>query len=693
MIFPNLKFLKVAVLALALLPLLHSLPAPAQNQPPQIGAQIWVEPGHTPQQIDQWFALLKQHNMPVTRLFVMWNFIEKADGSWDWSLYDAAYASAQKHNVRVVATLMPNFGPPHRGYYYKTQDGAIPTTQAQLDASKEFIKRTVERYKGHPAHDTWMLMNEPGQAHKPDPLAMSRFHDWLRSKYVSVDRLNAAWITAFKTFEDVTYSDNWSGGGFTWPVSYIDWNTFWRSHLTWYLGWVSAEIRKYDNNSGVHVNPHALIDITSRYGLPTWRKFLTSLGASIHPVWHFTRIEPKDYNLGIGFVCDMVRGASQPNPFWVTELQGGHNIYTAEKPLRASKRTTATWLWHSIGSGADRTIFWCLNARGKGTEAAEWSMLTMQGQPSERLEAAAEVASVVNKQASFFSQAKPALAPVTILLSQETMMVQERAGAAEKTPGRGDFAHKYEALGIYKALMSQGINPQVKFIQDYNYSGGKQLVILPHATALTHADIARLEAMAEAGATVLVTGLSGMYDEEEGSRLLTGQALEELTGQMVTEVVPLSSYGLLETEGGLVQVRDMAGLTKPVADSAKPVKGDLRASRFANGKGQVIYWPGLVGHGAWFGNTELLAKALGKLAMQEGAKPLVDKAHKDIAIRAMQAPQGRLAVISNSGSETITLNTPGISSRAQLWHGRAKMVPGKTITLSPMETAVVFWPQ
>ena len=50
----------------------------------------------------------------------------------------------------------------------------------------------------------------------------------------------------------------------------------------------------------------------------------------------------------------------------------------------------AQWTWTSIGSGADRVIFWLLNARREGVEAGERSLLDFQQQPSARLTIATE---------------------------------------------------------------------------------------------------------------------------------------------------------------------------------------------------------------------------------------------------------------------------------------------------------------
>jgi beta-galactosidase len=77
----------------------------------------------------------------------------------------------------------------------------------------------------------------------------------------------------------------------------------------------------------------------------------------------------------------------------------------------------AQWTWTSLGAGADRVIYWLLNARREGVEAAEWSMLDFAQKPSDRLETAAHIAAIVDRESAFFSTAKPLSTPVTIILS------------------------------------------------------------------------------------------------------------------------------------------------------------------------------------------------------------------------------------------------------------------------------------
>ncbi len=674
---------------------LHAQPA-SPDRTPEIGAQVWIEPGQTPEEIDQWFATLDKHDMRITRIFVMWNFLETAPGQWNFKEYDAAFASAQKHNIKLVATLMPNHGPAFRGFYYKVQDGAIAKTQAQLDESKIFISTIVNRYKNHPALFNWMLMNEPGQMPANDPLAMQRFKDAMSAKYKTIDALNIAWMTGFKSFDDISYTANWAGGGWTWPTAFMDFQNFWREHLTWYLNWVADEIKRQDANHGLHVNPHALIDIPAKYQLPEWKVFLSSLGASIHPVWHFNSLTRSQFPLGVSYVCDLVRGASDPNPFWVTELQGGHNIYSSNVPMVPTPKEIYSWLWTSVGSGAEKTIFWCLNQRSQGTEAGEWGMVDYAGQPTERLTAAGEVAKSVLSLKDFWQNAYPAQPEITLLFSPETVFLQERSAQKDEHSARGKQAHQLSLLSVYQALASSGITPSVKYIYDYEWftkTAKPRLVVAPHISSLSDQDLLNMKNFVEQGGKLVLTGLSGMFDGYEKTRWMKKSVFDELVGDRVLEVMAQGPKGEVSFSGATGKLASPYFWLK-TQKSATPENYPLVHKL---GKGEVIWIPAMVDVGNWPTPTLAYQTWWQQLAApyRTGSYSFGFEAPKPgTNIRVMEGANQYLTVITNTGSNlsNVPLRTPaGVQGTLHFKSNNAVVLSGKNLTLPKGETAVVFW--
>ena len=672
---------------------------------PLLGAQIWIEPGQRPEDIDRWFKMLSDGRMPVARLFLMWNYIEREPGLWDFRLYDLAFRAAERHRVKIVATLTPNWGPEHRHYLYASQGGAIADTQARLAESRDYISRVVSRYKGSPALDSWMLMNEPGQSPRPDPLALERYRTWLAGRYGSVARLNAAWLTDFNSFGQVAYDSRWAAGGFAFtpPAAFVDWYTFWRAHLTWYLGWVAAEVRRVDPSRHVHVNPHALVGnlAGTSLDLPAWRAFLDSLGASVHPSWHFGLLRRDQFALGVGYVCDLARGSSEPHPFWVTELQGGGNVYSSVRPLSPTREDLAQWAWTSVGAGADRVIFWLLNARAQGSEAGEWSLLDLQGRPGERFNAVGEIAGVLDRHAPLFAGAKPVEPPVTIVLSLEAMTLQERY-RVEDFPARDRNAHTLEALGFYQALAELGIPARLKHIDDFDWraaSAAPRLALLPHVSALTAAQARDVETFVTNGNTVLVTGLTGLYDAEARFWPAAGWPLENVVGARLKEVRTADVQTALALSRPALSLPThlwVGEITNESAEVFGEQDGRVTAVRKQTRKGEAIWIPSMIGLGAWLGDGGPLARLL-----EGAAEPFA----RELPFRFHGRQPGCLMRVLRSGGSYVTVITNGTAEARQcrirrppgmtpqpLWGDGSVLAPdGQTLSLAARQTSVLRW--
>ena len=51
---------------------------------PFIGAQVFIEPGQTKEEIDTWFRVLKENKFTVCRIRMFESYMKKEDGSWEF---------------------------------------------------------------------------------------------------------------------------------------------------------------------------------------------------------------------------------------------------------------------------------------------------------------------------------------------------------------------------------------------------------------------------------------------------------------------------------------------------------------------------------------------------------------------------------------------------------------------------------
>lgn len=679
------------------------LPAQTPRQAPLLGAEVWIEPGQSPEQIDGWFRQLEQAHMPVARVFLLWADMETAPGKWDYSLYDAAFRAAERHHVRIVATLTPA-GPPTFLGGNGNQGEGYPATQKARAAATTYIENVVNRYKSSPALDTWLLVNEPGMAPAEYPLAVVEFRQWLAAQYPDIRALNRSWGSAYTSFDDTTPNAN--GGGFASKNRQLDWLTFWRTYQTEQLQWLRQQIRMQDPNPahGIHANPHALIsNLAGLSDDPTsWRSFLTSLGCSIHPGWHFGLLNRDQYALGVSYINDLVAGAAEPKPHWVTELQGGNNIYSATKPIDPSPEDIAQWVWTSIGSGADRVIFWLLNARGKGTEAAEWSMLDFQQNPTQRLDTASKIAELLESHADFFSTATTQQLPIAVIVSLETMTLEEQFRDAD-FPGRGSNAHLLAALGMYQALSQIGVPPRLKFFNDYDWRArtpAPRIAIVPDARAITEVQVRDLEAFANNGNTLVITGLTGFYDPHAKAWPLSGFPLARVTGGDLKEVHFIDPDVNLTLDTPPVTLPSHLWVSSIENHSAQIVgerNGEITATirRTSNG-GAVIWIPSPVDIGGWLRDTQPLASYLASVLPQsiEHEPFRFPKPQQGCLMRVLKNADTSMTMITNGTGFAIhcsVLHTAGLHGK-KLWGDLPQDDGSQAVfSLPPRATAVTLW--
>lgn len=621
---------------------------------PQIGAQIWIEPGQTPAEIDGWFRQLAEAKMPVARIFMMWTYLEPKRDTWDFSLYDAAFASAERYHVHIVATLTPSGPPPYLGGDGTQGNGIVGSKEQEVLAS-EYITKVVERYKGSPALDTWLLLNEPGQPPSPELRAVSGFRAWLRSHYSSVENLNQRWGRSFASFDEVTPNTKpnpWNETGD------IDWMTYWRDYHTGRLAWLAAEVRQHDPRHPLHMNPRALIsnlaDLSDN--LPTWRPFLDSLGCSIHPAWHFGLLPRERYALGVSYINDLVSGSIAPKPYWVTELQGGNNILSALRPINPTPEEVTQWLWTSLGSGAQRVIFWLLNARREGVEAGEWSLLDFQQRPSDRLQAATAVASLLDQNAEFFRDASAVRPRVTLILSLETMTLEDHFAHSDY-PGRDKQAQILETLGLYEALSRLGVPPQIKHFDDFDWRTRRsesETAILPDIRSLTTEQIAELDTFVQNGNSLFITGLTGLYDQHGKFWPLDGFPLGRITGGKLKEVRWSESMPVVRLEGAHAALPAHLWTSTIDAVDAKPLALDgaevTATIRSLKNGGRVIWIPATIGLGAWLSDSAPLAAYL---------QQILDADLGRFPFRLLGRPEGCVLRVLQHGNEYVSIVTNG----------------------------------
>lgn len=601
---------------------------------PFIGAQVFIEPGQTEEQTEQLFETLEDSGMTACRIRMFESYMRQEDGTWDFSLFDPAFDSAQKHGVGIWCTFFPATS--------KTDIGGwkFPYDQAQQDSFAEFIKALVTHYKDHPALKGWVLINEPGIGELPDsPFIDAKYAEWKAAQPVNEFKPNGYPVLMDTSESRFIYHIN-----------------------TDFLGWIAQEVRKYDDAHDIHVNPHAVFDNFAQYNFPAYRTFLTSLGGSAHPAWHFSYFNRDEYAFAMMAQSEILRSGAGELPWFMTEIQGGNNTWSGGHALCPTKSEITQWLWAILGCGAKGGIFWMLNPRASGIEAGEWAMVDFQGKPSDRLVAASETAAVLNQFQDMFATSHEAETGVDILYFRNSYWAERlMARKDDDFEGRRPGAVAKSTLGCFRALSETGLNVGIKAFEEYDFSrddfSGKT-IILSDQISVPDSCVCALKHFVEEGGTLIAEGLTGYFDEDLHCTMTSGFKLADLLGGEISEYILEDEFFDTKIDGISLPTHLWKGI---FADDASPVK----VTR--SGKGKVVWVPSCIGLGAWCTKEfKPLAKFLLDNADVAGNPVRFTKYQKGMLLRTLESEDGQILVCINKSGKSRRVRFAGTEGKPEV---------------------------
>ena len=692
----------IILLVSAVLLFITGLHVKAENT--KLGVEIWIEPGNTKEQIFEWAEIAAKQKMTDVRIFAMWTHMEPERGVWDFEIYDWIFEAAEKYGLKMQVTLNANQPPPHYGqrHWSKTHTSQMFPDESTIPAAAKYIELTVKRYKDSPAMETWWLMNEPTGFTDFDDLSFDRFKKKMEAKYKDIRTLNLTWKTDFTSFEEmIPLSQMRADVGWSTAQPYYDWITHCAEHLTNFQRWVHDEISKYDTKHAFHTNPTATLDKYHLQQTTQWRPFLNSLGSSVHASWHLAAYERDQYTMCIAAMCEMTKANSYPNPFWLSELQAGNNTFSGMRAMCPSYEDISQWTWTGIGQGAEKVIYWCLNPRLRGGEAGEWSMLDFQNNPTERLIAATSIVDCMEREKSFFQGAKPIESQVTILLSPETNLLLGRK-RRDVLEGTKQSAHVSSVLACYESLAEKGITSSIIQTQDFDWKGSRgKVAILPNALCIPMDLYPLIKIFVANGNKLIMTGMSGHFDEFENNTYQIGTPIKEVFGAELVDFMMIDNLFDMKTlfQPATLPVHGWVGILKN--NSATPIsqyKNYTTGIRHKYEKGEVVWIPCNITLGAWISDNAGLSEFLTSEVLSYMALPPFMFAEKteDVTMQNMRNGDRYVTVVNNGANELRNVkitNNPGKTPRIIYHTEQSNISLGKNpeFSMQPRECLVIMW--
>lgn len=647
----------------------------SMDEVPMIGAELFIEKGQKPEEIDTWVKRMKESGMSITRIRMFEDYMRKADGSWDFSLYDEAFRAAEKYGIKVYANLYPatNFAE-LGGFKY-------PRDEAHLNSISEYIKNLVTHFKKFKSLYGWVPVNEPGIGGIPKgDFAQNKYNEWLKKQPASTNNS--------KGYEHFDFADN----------------RFLLYYNTWFLNWLADEIRKFDPKNPIHVNTHAIFENVAIYDFPGWSKFLTSLGGSAHASWHFGYFTRKQYGVAMSANSEIIRSGAIGIPWLMTEMQGGNNTYSGGTPMCPTKEEIAQWTWTVIGTESKGAIFWCLNPRSSGIEAGEWALLNFQDEPSDRMQSVANVAGVINSNPELFAKARVAESGVSVLYSREALWVERKLqnGISSPYQGRNPGGAMKSALAYFEALSEMGIQANLKELGEFDFSKSNftgKTIILAQQIAIHSKYWQNLSDFVSKGGKLIVDGMTAYFDENALCIMKTGFPFENVFGGNIKEYKLIDDKFLVRLDDPDIKLpaHMWMGTIKPT--TGKPIGSaysETTGLRNTYGKGEVCWIPTLIGLGA---RNEADYSALSVLLKNEIS------GMDNISFRFKQHQPGMLMKTLKTSSDYITIIinksaeerdvelVKGVKAGnpAVLFANKGGNAQDNSITIFPEETLVIKW--
>lgn len=330
------------------------------------------------------------------------------------------------------------------------------------------------------------------------PRTIETFHEWLKKRYGTLDRLNEAWTRRYPNWESIdppramgTYAD------------WVDWRRFIIERDTEELKFRVQSLRSVDQRTTMedHCAHHPPLDALAVNGIDAWRlaECVDLWGLSLFPRWFSFSVWE-----GAGKI-DVTRSCANGKPYWMTELQGGHGNKGLWHSHRMRPQDIRLWNWMAVAYGARGIVYWTYHAEATGGEATGFGLVTRDGKPTERVLEAARNKRLIEEHFELIRNFRPS-PEIAILTDPDSALLTFSANGTED-PSTNSFR------GYYRALWN--LDLQADFIQPDQLSKASKykVIIVPWHLVGKPATCSALRGLAEAGCTLILETSMGLFDE------------------------------------------------------------------------------------------------------------------------------------------------------------------------------------
>ncbi|MDI6099412.1 beta-galactosidase [Actinoplanes sp. NEAU-A12] len=454
-----------------------------------------------------------------------WALTQPAPDVYDFSTLDRIVSRAAAAGRRICLATGTGAHPPWlakaypsvtrtdfegRKHRYGQRHNSCPSSPEFRRLSAETARRIARRYAGHPAIIAWHVGNEYGGACYCSYCAAG-FRGWLRTRYSTLDGLNAAWYTTFwsHTFTDwdeieppSALTEHWRGPDHTaFQGITLDYLRFMSDAMLANFSDEKAAIRESDPDTPVTTNFMGLYRPVDYH---RWAPHLDFVSWDNYP--------PDDRSAArMALAHDLMRGLKDGQPFWLMEQTPSVTACRDVNPLKRPG-VMRLWSWQAVAHGADAVLFFQMRAGRGASEKYHGAVIGHAGRADTRVfrEVAALGAELRRIGPATLGGRTPAR--VALLFDWDSWWALEISDGPSRLVRYLDVVQAYHRA-LWDAGAGLDVVPVTADLTGYD-------VVVAPVLHMVKGDLAaRLSEVAARGGSVVTTFLSGRVDENDNAFL------------------------------------------------------------------------------------------------------------------------------------------------------------------------------
>jgi beta-galactosidase len=480
--------------------------------------------------------MMREAGFNIARLAEFaWARIEPVEGQFDFNWLDRAVDLLDKNGIQTLMGTPTSQPPP---WLYQKYPNLLPVNVEGIRTNfggrylycfnhpgmaaytRHIVSAIAKRYANHPAVIGWHPDNEFGHVTREcycKEYCEPAFHKWLEARYGSLDKLNAAWGTAFWS---QIYSD-WSQIPLPRltqqqhnPALILDYRRFWSDTVVRYQ---KTQIDILAKLAPQQFTTHNL------WGKPDYfamARDLNVAGMNFYPAYGWGRLEDN------GLELDTFRGLKDGN-YWVVEQRGGrpgsHN-----ETMESAPGLLRLWAYQSYAHGADAVLFFRWRTAARGGEEYWFGLLNQDGRPNRRYREIAGMGKDLERVAKLL-EGTTTVSPVAFYVDYESEWAKTAPDVRAFDERRADYYLAFKRLGVNIDVTGRG-----RDLSRY------KIVVAPMLYMVNDEMVEQFTRFVRAGGTLVLTFRSGVkeWDNSVVMEPLPGR-LRELAGIEIEEFEPL----------------------------------------------------------------------------------------------------------------------------------------------------------